>query len=219
MDYLRRGAYGRAAEHFKQSLSLCKEIRNGWVPVECLSGLSSLACVAQQYEPAARLFGAATQSRDALGLRSKPADQQCYDHHTATTRARLGGAAFAAAWAEGRAMSLDQAIDYALAWSQSGESAQPQRRIRRPDGEVLTTREREVAALVAHGQTNRQIATTLVISERTADAHVQNILNKLGFNARTQIASWATSRDRSADHTAASGSHVSHRSPMPRRGL
>ena len=219
IDHFRRGAYGRAAEHLKQSLTLCKEVGNKVFPVECLYGLGGVACVAQQYERAARLFGAATQLRDALGLRSKPADQECHDHHTATTRARLGEAAFAAAWAEGRAMMLDQAIDYALAWSESMGSAQPRRRSTRPDGEVLTTREREVAALVARGQTNRQIATTLVISERTADAHVQNILNKLGFNARTQIASWATSRDRSADHTAASGSHVSHRSPMPRRGL
>ena len=218
IDHLRRGAYGRAAEHFTQSLTLCKEVRNRWVPVECLHGLASLACVAQQYERAARLFGAANHLRDALGLRSKPADQECYDHHATTTRAGLGEAAFAAAWAEGQATTLDQAIDYALAWSESVESPQPRRRTTRPDGEVLTSREREVAALVAHGRTNRQIATTLIISERTADAHVQNILNKLGFNARAQIASWATERGLNADQPAASGSQVSHRSPQPRRG-
>ena len=131
IDHFRRGAYGRAVEHLKQSLTLCKEVRNRWVPVECLHGLASLACVAQQYERAARLFGAANHLRDALGLRSKPADQECYDHHATTTRAGPGEAAFAAAWAEGRAMTLDQAIDYALAWSESGESAQPRRRISR----------------------------------------------------------------------------------------
>jgi non-specific serine/threonine protein kinase len=218
MDHLRRGAHGRAAEHFKQSLALCEEVRNRWVPMECLNGLGGLACVAQQYERAARLFGAANQLRDALGYRSKPADQECYDHHTATTRAGLGEAAFAAAWAEGQAMTLDQAIDYALASSGSVEPAQPRRRTARPDGEVLTSREREVAALVAHRQTNRQIATTLVISERTADAHVQNILNKLGFNARAQIASWTTERGLSADQTPASGPQVSHRSATPRHG-
>jgi non-specific serine/threonine protein kinase len=98
------------------------------------------------------------------------------------------------------------------------ESGQSRRRTTRPDGEILTSREREIAGLVAHGQTNRQIATTLVISERTADAHVQNILNKLGFNARAQIASWATERALNADHTNASGPHVSPRSPTLRRG-
>src|SRR5262249_44961544 len=159
--HLCRGACGHAAEHFKQSLNICKEVGNKWVPVECLYGLGGLACVAQEYERAARLFGAATQLRDPLGYRSKPADQEFYDRYAATTRARLGEAASATAWAEGQAMPLDQAIDYALAWSEPVESAQPRRRTRRPDGEILTSREREIAALVAGGQTNRQIATAL----------------------------------------------------------
>jgi DNA-binding CsgD family transcriptional regulator len=55
----------------------------------------------------------------------------------------------------------------------------------------LTAREREVAALVAQGKTSRDIADLLVISERTAEAHVGNILSKLGFSARAQIAAWA----------------------------
>jgi DNA-binding CsgD family transcriptional regulator len=56
---------------------------------------------------------------------------------------------------------------------------------------VLSTREAEVAALVAEGLTNRQIAAELVISERTAQNHVQHILTKLGFATRSQIATWA----------------------------
>jgi DNA-binding CsgD family transcriptional regulator len=55
----------------------------------------------------------------------------------------------------------------------------------------LTAREREVVALVAQGKTSREIADLLVISERTAEAHVGNILGKLGFSVRTQIAAWA----------------------------
>jgi DNA-binding CsgD family transcriptional regulator len=55
----------------------------------------------------------------------------------------------------------------------------------------LTAREREVAALVAQGKTSRDIADLLVISERTAEAHVGNILGKLGFSSRAQIAAWA----------------------------
>ena len=58
----------------------------------------------------------------------------------------------------------------------------------RPGG--LTKRELEVAALVAAGASNRDIADELVISERTAESHVQNILTKLGFGSRAQIASW-----------------------------
>jgi DNA-binding NarL/FixJ family response regulator len=60
----------------------------------------------------------------------------------------------------------------------------------------LTPREREVAALVAQGLTNRQIATSAHISERTAESHVQHILTKLGFATRTQIASWVATEMR-----------------------
>lgn len=58
----------------------------------------------------------------------------------------------------------------------------------------LTGREREVAALIAQGKTSREIAATLVVSERTAEVHVSNILGKLGFTSRAQIAVWAVER-------------------------
>ena len=58
----------------------------------------------------------------------------------------------------------------------------------------LTAREREVAALIAQGKTSREIADLLVVSERTAEVHVSNILGKLGFTSRAQIAVWAVER-------------------------
>jgi DNA-binding CsgD family transcriptional regulator len=58
----------------------------------------------------------------------------------------------------------------------------------------LSAREREVAVLVAQGRTNREIADALVVSERTAEAHVSNILGKLGFTTRAQIAAWAVEK-------------------------
>jgi DNA-binding CsgD family transcriptional regulator len=72
----------------------------------------------------------------------------------------------------------------------------------------LTPREREVALLLARGLTNRQIADSLVITERTVAAHVEHILGKLGFTSRTQVALWAVeqkplrllSRDLGRDH-------------------
>ncbi|WP_235498249.1 AAA family ATPase [Frankia sp. R43] len=65
-----------------------------------------------------------------------------------------------------------------------------------PGEEMLSPREREVARLVAEGLTNRQIAARLVISERTAQNHVQHILTKLGFRARSQIAAWVVRNSR-----------------------
>ena len=55
----------------------------------------------------------------------------------------------------------------------------------------LTAREREVAALIAQGKSTRQIADELVLSERTVENHIGNVLSKLGFESRTQVAAWA----------------------------
>jgi DNA-binding CsgD family transcriptional regulator len=63
-------------------------------------------------------------------------------------------------------------------------------RMRAGATDPLTAREREVALLVAAGRTNRQIAETLVVSERTAANHVQHILTKLGFSRRGELAAW-----------------------------
>jgi non-specific serine/threonine protein kinase len=88
-----------------------------------------------------------------------------------------------------------------------------------PNGDPLTSREREVAALVARGRTNREIAAALVISERTADAHVQNILNKLGFSSRAQIGAWAAEHGLRTDLGAQTArSNAPHHPPQARRG-
>jgi DNA-binding NarL/FixJ family response regulator len=59
---------------------------------------------------------------------------------------------------------------------------------------ALTARELEVAGLVAAGKSNREIASALFLSERTAQNHVQHILTKLGFSNRSQITSWVLAR-------------------------
>jgi DNA-binding NarL/FixJ family response regulator len=63
----------------------------------------------------------------------------------------------------------------------------------------LTAREREVATLIAQGKTSREIAERLVVSERTAEVHVSNILGKLGFTSRAQIAAWAVEKGLARD--------------------
>ncbi|MGD9528196.1 ATP-binding protein [Pseudonocardia sp.] len=75
-----------------------------------------------------------------------------------------------------------------------GASAELRRRLGGGDG-GLSVRESEVARLVGEGLTNRQIAARLVISERTAGNHVQNVLTKLGFSSRSQIAAWNARRE------------------------
>jgi non-specific serine/threonine protein kinase len=116
-------------------------------------------------------------------------------HHDAAlrvARAALPGAEYRAAFAKGRAMDPAEAVAFAL-----GEPARPRPGHRRASpgrpGQ-LTSRERDVAALVACGQSNGQIAASLVISVRTVETHVQHIMDKLGCSTRAQIAAWSAAQ-------------------------
>jgi DNA-binding NarL/FixJ family response regulator len=84
-------------------------------------------------------------------------------------------------------MSVNEAIDYALRRGSGAPTLSE-----RPGG--LTPRELEVVQFLAEGFTNRQIADALVIAERTAQRHVENILSKLGVSNRAQVAAWAVER-------------------------
>jgi non-specific serine/threonine protein kinase len=110
-----------------------------------------------------------------------------------TARQALSAEVAAAAWAEGQEMQADQVIGYALATREpvaatAGTGAGP---APAHGSDQLTARQREVAALIARGLSNRQIGRSLVITERTVAAHIEHILNKLGFVSRTQIGVWA----------------------------
>ena len=69
-----------------------------------------------------------------------------------------------------------------------------------PRGGLLTPREREVAACVARGRTNRQIAAELTLSQRTVDAHIRNMLGKLELSSRAQLAAWSVEQGLGASH-------------------
>jgi non-specific serine/threonine protein kinase len=94
-------------------------------------------------------------------------------------------------------MGLERAIEYALGPATPEKTTARRRRGDGSDG-PLTLREREVARLVSRGLTNREIASVLVVSERTAEGHVQSILNKLSFTSRAQIAAWAVAQGASS---------------------
>jgi non-specific serine/threonine protein kinase len=107
-------------------------------------------------------------------------------------RRTLGDRAFRAAFASGADLDLNQAVACAL-----GEKPEPATAA--PTGtstsdKPLTKREQQVAELVAHGLSNKDVAARLVIAPRTAEAHVERVLAKLGFTSRTQLAAWITQR-------------------------
>jgi predicted ATPase/class 3 adenylate cyclase/DNA-binding CsgD family transcriptional regulator len=186
---LRGGEPDRTEALFAESIAHFRATEATPGMIFCLAGLAGAAARRGQLQRAARLFGAADALMRVNQLPLQPVDRTEFDRNLASVRQGLAPARFEDSWAAGSAMTLDEALAHALA-PVGREQASPTGA--RPGRETpLTAREQEVASLIAQGSSNREIATRLVISERTAGTHVQNILNKLGFNTRAQIAAWA----------------------------
>ena len=113
-----QGDDDHAAGLFAESLRLFQERGNRRGITECLMGWAAVAVMQKQQpqgaERAARLLGTAEAQFQAMGAAMWPADQRDHERSMAAIQAVLNGEAFAAAWAEGRAMTLEQAIAYAL---------------------------------------------------------------------------------------------------------
>lgn len=151
---------------------------------------------------AAKLLGAAQTLWESIGC-ALPGVGRLLHHHTACRthlQGSLGDTPFASAVQTGADLTLDEAIACALAQPISLTPTSADRHAPTP----LTRREKEVVDLLAQGLTNKEIAAELVISPRTAGAHVANILGKLGFTSRTQIATWAVER-RAPNHQGPDG--------------
>ena len=192
------GESDRAARLYGESLSLRADLGDKQGIAECLERLAELARARGEPRRAARLAGAAETVREGRGSGGDPSPPRVVaggvpGHPDRGAQTKRAAADLAAARAEGRSMSQEQAIEYALAVPASS----PALGAGSPKGRAgstsspLTLREAEIAALIARGLTNRQIAETLVITEGTAANHVQHILNKLGFDSRAQVAAWA----------------------------
>jgi predicted ATPase/DNA-binding SARP family transcriptional activator/DNA-binding CsgD family transcriptional regulator len=192
---LLQGDHERARASYEESLVLCKKLGDRMITSESLEGLACVAGARGKAERAARLFGAAVTLREAVGVEHNPAEQALREPYLDTARSQLDEAAWDEAWAEGRVMSMEKAVEYALS-KEEPESLTPRAPKQSQAGESpgLTHREEEVAVLVAHGLTNRQIAEQLVLSEHTVITHVRNILKKLGLSSRVRLASWVTEK-------------------------
>jgi non-specific serine/threonine protein kinase len=190
---LQQGDQHRAAELLQQSIALRRGIRDltglGWSE-ETLAWTEGGR---GDHERAATLLGVADLLWEIMG-RPLETYQHLYPLHEGCERAAreaLGDVRFDDCFDSGRALGVDGGIAYALR-----ESASPVRTAPGTEDseELLTERESEIADLIAEGLTNREIAARLMISVRTAEAHAQHILTKLGFRSRVQVASWVASR-------------------------
>ena len=113
---IRRTNYRKARNLLEESLQLAIELDNKGLIGGCLAGFASILAMTGKPEQAARLFGTADSLSESLGP-LEPADQKDQDYYTGLVRGQLDQAVFEKAWNEGRAMSLDEAIAYALAES------------------------------------------------------------------------------------------------------
>ena len=178
---LMTGEIGESKTRFEEALAVAREIDDRITQYYALSGL---ACVAVRLRPAkeaARLMGAAEGMRTQTGVRLNPVFALAVAGAERALAEKLGSQRLEAQMRAGRALPRESAIALAI-----GEQAGPSP----AKDQILGQRQAEVAGLVAEGLSNKEIGARLFISEYTVDSHVRTILNKLGFNSRTQIAAW-----------------------------
>jgi predicted ATPase/DNA-binding SARP family transcriptional activator/DNA-binding CsgD family transcriptional regulator len=190
------GQHARATRLLRELMHRSLEIGDKFGSQYSFFGLACVADSEGRRARAARLWGMSEAIREAAGFRLPQAALSVmeYENRLTRARARLGEKTFEEAWAEGKAMPLKQAVEYALSDVESAPTATlpPERTSADEQSPALTRREEEVAVLVALGFTNREISAKLSISERTAGNHVASILKKLGLRSRAQFATWAT---------------------------
>ncbi|HEX4660336.1 MAG TPA: LuxR C-terminal-related transcriptional regulator [Streptosporangiaceae bacterium] len=185
----RLGDLDRATELQQESLRLRRNDRMG--STYCMEALAWIAASRHQYERAAVLLGAVTGLLQSMGTTLDGNEYVAGHHQGCERQARqaLGEAAFQAAYHRGLELYAADVLAYAL----QQPLARPPEKPSKPavsEGAPLTPRELQVARLIAAGRSNKDIAAGLVISQRTAENHVEHILTKLGFTSRAQVAAW-----------------------------
>ena len=189
-----RGNADAARARYEESLVLWRELGDHRGVAQCPEGFAGLVAGAQPRR-AVRLIGAAWAARELIGEPCSLVRRAVLERTLEQARVALG-CGYAAAWAEGRAMPLDRAIEDASASPEADAAPTTERAHdggRRGSGGAgpLTPREVEVARLVAEGKTNREIAGALVLSERTVAKHLDHIFAKLDVSSRTAVATFA----------------------------
>ncbi|WP_259315717.1 ATP-binding protein [Capillimicrobium parvum] len=180
---------GDISEAAQRARGTIRDTRDELLTAHCLELLVWCSARKRDTRRAAILLGAVDRRWHRLGGRlsgleaalpfRRDADERC--------RAALGEGAFATAYDSGAGMSREEIWEHLAAAASGGAQVAG-------NDDPLTRREREVAALIAQGMTNREIADSLMISPRTAESHVDHIMSKLNVTNRVQIAAWWVSR-------------------------
>ena len=184
---LHLGEVERARDLLNESISMQQAQWNTPGMAECLLGFAALAVECGLPAAAGRLLAAAVAIGGQRIATSWAATRMEYEYYLALVRSQLDEEEFLTEQAVGSALSLEQALVYVENLPLEGAIV-PVRQ-KKPDD--LSSREREVAILIARGKSNGEIAEELVVSKRTIEKHIANIRSKLGFTQRSQIVRWA----------------------------
>ncbi|QSE80871.1 ATP-binding protein [Rhodococcus koreensis] len=192
MGAWRRGEGSRAKDLVTRGLQLARLVDDRISAMGCLELLSWIAVDDGAPRRAARLMGATEALARTVGRQSTIFPNAHVEHARFEQEARqaIGDRGFETEFRQGLGTRFDDAAAFAL------EETGPSDSSAEPGATSLTRREQQVAELVAEGLTNKAIAARLVISQRTAQGHVEHILSKLGFNSRAQIAAWSIEQKR-----------------------
>ena len=183
---LREGQTTKAEDLCHKALRLRQQRADKAGIAEALELLAILAVRSESHVEAARLFGAAESARDAIGSARFAIYDDAYESSVAAMREAIPNDVDSA-WAEGAAMSPDDAVTYAARGR--GERKRPS-----AGWESLTPAEQNIARLVAEGLDNQSIAERLFVSARTVQSHLTHIYTKLGVRTRVALANEALRR-------------------------
>jgi predicted ATPase/DNA-binding NarL/FixJ family response regulator len=189
---LRQRDFDLMRELLNDSLALRMDIGDKGGIAWCLEKLAEVAFREGEYQKAAKIFGSAASLRIPIHSAIDQVDLSDYERFLVDLHSILDQKTFTACWKEGEAMRLKDAVAFALS-----EPIMPIDGTTISDKEKfqgLSKRERETASLIAQGLSNRAIAQVMTVGEKTVETYVTRILNKLGFDSRVQIATWAVEK-------------------------
>jgi predicted ATPase/DNA-binding NarL/FixJ family response regulator len=189
-----QGRLEEALPLLAEALRIYTEINDPRGVAQCLEALAHIASDQAHYESAARLIGAAAALRERQAARPPDTEQARNSAVEQVLAQALGPQDADRLIHAGRTMPVQQAADLAMAAASGAAPVDPDRTQPVP----LTPRERQVAALVASGRTNRQIGRVLGISEKTAEVHLHHVMSKLDVRSRAEVAAWAVTQHLSA---------------------
>ncbi|MFI7705052.1 ATP-binding protein [Nonomuraea sp. NPDC049480] len=184
IEMWRQGDTARAIEMEREAIRLKQPFDDRLGIALCVEALAWMAAD-DAPERTAVLLGASRESWRSFGGPLFGYLSGYHDTADTVARERLGEGGFEAAFRKGTELGSAETLAYAM-----GRVTPPPSAKRKSEPSPLTRRELEIARLVAQGMSNKEIAAKLVIAQRTAEAHVEHILCKLGFNSRAQIAAW-----------------------------